>query len=106
VTTTKPTRAQRKCLIAVRDYGVSRRCYRSAYPGGVTLNYYWMIDGTEIKVTERTRATCCNKGWLEEVVGDPIPGTEDLDPLRRAMIGKPRPRSLALTAAGRAALGA
>jgi hypothetical protein len=100
--TKPPTPAQRKCLIAVRDRGVSRRLYQSHYPGGVTLNYYWMVDDTETKVTERVMSACIDRGWLEEVIGDPLPGTEHLDALRRAMIGKPRPCSLKLTEAGRA----
>lgn len=104
--TAKPTSAQRRCLRRAHDPGVDWRCFTSHRPGTVELNYYWVVRGTSDDVVhQRTVSACIKRGWLTEIIGEPLPGTESMDPLRRAMLGKPRPRTLELTELGRKVIG-
>ena len=100
-----PTTAQRKLLTAINRRGVERRCYTSHTPGHVTHRWYWMINGTETKVSDRTISACLDREWVTEEIGNPIEGTDDWSPMQRAMHEKPRPRWLELTDAGREVLG-
>lgn len=73
-----PTSTQRNALRWAAHPGIERRRYRLERPDSLEFRWYWMVVGTEQKVSDGTVQACESRGWVV-IEREKLPDWEEIE---------------------------